>query len=350
MSDTNTAPVTAFDEMSLGSIKGMAKDTGAKSADLWMIPYAELKIAPGFNIRDEDPAHIDWLADQMVARGYDKTRPMTGYVVKSEDGTTNQVYITDGHRRHKAVAKAIEKGAAIELVPVIIHPSGTSSEDLTLSLHNANSGKPLNPNELARLCQRLQSYGHDEKTIAAKLGYTVPYVKNLFTLLSAPKAVREMVASGKVSATLAVATVKKSGKDAAKILKDGMVAAEAKGKKKVTGKSLAPAAKKPKAPVPAPAAPAPTTGEPLTVEGQIGDMLEGIGSPDDHRDVIAFFTGAGLTQPTADRVHLAIVNCEKKTGLIKDLADYIRMVRVGDDAADLLARVDAALAGVDDDL
>lgn len=272
-----TDSITIFDDMTPGS----AKDTGAGKADLHLVPVDQLQIADGFNVRVHDAEytkHIDWLAAQMVANGYDRTKPMSGYVVKGEDGA-NLIYITDGHSRHAAVLKAIEQGAAIETIPVIVHPSGTSAEDLTVALVTANSGKPLNPFEIATVCKRLQGYGHDDKTIAAKLGYTLPYVKNLFTLLSASKQVRDMVTSGKVSASLAVATVKKSGKDAAKVLKDGLAAAEAKGKKKVTGKHV-------KAVVPF-------------------DVL-----------------------PPA--LPLTVVT------LITKMADYIRTVAVGDDASDLL--------------
>jgi len=278
-----TDSITIFDDMTPGSVKGMAKDTGAGKADLLLVPVDQLQIAEGFNVRVHDAEytkHIDWLAAQMVANGYDRTKPMSGYVVKGDDGA-NLVYITDGHSRHAAVLKAIEQGAAIETIPVIVHPAGTSAEDLTVALVTANSGKPLNPFEIATVCKRLQGYGHDDKAIAAKLGYTVPYVKNLFTLLSASKQVRDMVTSGKVSASLAVATVKKSGKDAAKVLKDGLAAAEAKGKKKVTGKHVK------AAPVPAAVSEAPTL-------------------PD---NVVA---------------------------LITRMADYIRTVAVGDDASDLL--------------
>lgn len=309
MSDTNS-PITAFDEMTPGSVKGMAKDTGSKSVDLWMVPYDELKIADGFNVRVHDgdyTKHIDWIAGQMVEHGYKRDKPMTGYVVK-EDGK-NVVYITDGHSRHAAVAKAREAGAEIELIPVIVHPPGTSVEDLTVSLVTANSGKPLSPYEIAQVCMRLQGYGYEHKDIAKKLGYTVPYVKNLFDLLAAPKAVRDMVTSGKVSATLAVQTVKKSGQEAAKVLKDGLAAAEAKGKKKVTGKHVKPSAE------PAPSA---KKSKKQIIVAQLEDA------------------------PVASIEH-EVGDYEKAIDLIKRMAGYIRTVAVGDDAADLLAEAEAIL-------
>ena len=307
MTDTTSQPITFFDAVNQGSVKGMQKETGAKSTYLWMVPYDEIRIADGFNVRVHDRAydeHLSYLAGQMVERGYDKTKPMAGYVVK-EDGK-NVVYVTDGHSRHAAVAKAREAGAAIDLIPVIVHPPGTSAEDLTVALVTANSGKPLSPFEVATVCKRLQGYGYDAKTIAQKLGYTREHINNLFDLLAAPKAVRDMVTEGKVSATLAVQTVRKHGKDAVKVLKEGAAEAAAKGKTKVTGKHVKKAVAKKAAPAAAPAKKAKPV-EPA--------------------------------QPQAD---------DKTRDLIKRMADYIRLVRVGDDAADLLAEADS-LIGVNQD-
>jgi ParB-like chromosome segregation protein Spo0J len=309
--ETNQADaITFFDAANEGSVKGMAKDAGAKSTDLWMVPYDEIRIAPGFNVRVHDKTydeHIEWLASQMVERGYDKTKPMAGYVVK-EDGK-NFVYVTDGHSRHAAVAKARDAGAAIELIPVIVHPPGTSAEDLTVALVTSNSGKPLQPFEIATVCKRLQGYGYDNKTIAQKLGYTTAYVSNLFELLAAPKAVRDMVTSGKVSATLAVQTIKKHGKEAATVLKAGAKEAEAKGKTKITGKHVKKAAPKKKAVEEA----APSDSAPAAVA-----------------------TAADPWTPAAKSV-------------IKKMADYIRTMRVGNDMQDVLDEADALIGKEDGD-
>ena len=41
---------------------------------------------------------------------------------------------------------------------------------------------------------------------------------------------------------------------------------------------------------------------------QIIGLMEGIGSSEDHEDVIAFLLGTGLPRSTVDRIHRAIVN------------------------------------------
>jgi hypothetical protein len=239
---------------------------------------------------------------------------MAGYVV-NDDGK-NVIYVTDGHSRHRAFGLAIESNAELSgdtMIPIIMHPAGTNAEDLTVSLLTSATGKPLEPLETANGIKRLLDYGWDEKRVAERLGFTVPYVKQLLELLSAPKAVREMVKKGEVSATLAVKTVRKSGKEAAKVLKDGLNEAKAKGKTKVTEKHV-----KPK---------------------KVKTLAEGL----------AEATGVNVAQAQAELK--AVTNDIEQMqqiaglrGLIRDMADYIRAVRVGDDATDLIARADKVLA------
>lgn len=241
---TENQPMTSvFDTFQPGNVKAAMANAGAKSSDLWMVPYAGLRVAAGFNARLRTPAYeakVAWLTEQMIAKGYLREAPLTGYVVK-EDGA-DVVYVTAGHRRYEAIGRAIAAGAAIERVPVITHPAGASVEDLTVKLVTENNGEPLAPLEVATVCKRLQGYGLEDKEIAQRLGYTMPYLSQLFGLLAAPKVVRDMVAAGQVSATLASATVRKHGANASKKLADAVKSAAAKGKAKATQKDVEPSA------------------------------------------------------------------------------------------------------------
>lgn len=305
-----TDTTTFFDTTTTGNVKAAMKEADAKSSDLWMVPYNEIQIAEGFNVRSHDKGyeeHIDWLADQMVKHGYDRSKPMTGYVVKDDAGT-NTIYITDGHSRHAAVAKAIARGAQIERIPVVTHPAGTSPEDLVASLVTSNSGRPLQPFEVATVCKRLMGYGLDEKTVAQRLGYTVPYVKDLLGLLAAPKAVREMVTKGEVSATLATKVIKEHGSKAAKVLKDAASAAKAAGKEKVTGKHVK---------------------QSVTPPVDSSKPAGGV-----EKAVPPYERGEPISM--AQILH---------ADLIRELVEYIEQVRIGDDAQDLLDRARAVLPG-----
>lgn len=238
--DTQDTPI----EFSQGSVKKAMQ--GMTSADLWKMPPDRLRVADGFNVRDKDSAYnerVRSIANSIIENGYMADKPIAGYVAE-EDGE-HIIYITDGHTRYDAIQLAISEGHEIVEVPVVTKPRGTSMEDLTVALVTSNSGERLKPLELARVCQRLLGYGMDENTIAKRIGITREYLNQLLDLLAAPKALRDMVSKGTVSATLAIETVKKhGGKGAAKVLKEGVKEAKASGKERVTAKHVKKAVEK----------------------------------------------------------------------------------------------------------
>lgn len=225
-------------QLTPGSVKKATQ--GISSGDLWKYPIERLRVIPGYNAREKDAdykASVREYADSMKANGYDQTKPIAGYVIEGEDGE-HYVGITDGHTRFDAIALANKEGAEITTVPVVTAARGTSMEDITIALVTANTGKPLKPFAVANVCKRLTGYGMETKEIARRLGLTKPYVDSLLDLLSTPKALREMVSSGQVSATLAMDTVKQHGKDATKVLAKGATAAKKAGKERVTAKHV----------------------------------------------------------------------------------------------------------------
>lgn len=60
----------------------------------------------------------------------------------------------------------------------------------------------------------------------------------------------------------------------------------------------------------APSNPQPVDDDLSLIEGQIDDLLQGIGASEDHQDVLSFLMGTGLNVFIANRVHRAIVNAE----------------------------------------
>jgi len=231
---------TVIEGLVPGSVKAAMKDAGASSSDLWMVPYSQLRVIPGFNVRIRNAeylAHLNDIKNSITANGFYRDKPLEGYVGKDRNGN-NAIFVTGGHTRHEAVGMAIEEGHTIEAVPVIVKPQGTSQEDITVALVTGNKGRPLTPIETAIVCKRLQGFGLDNKAIADRLCFTKKYVDNLFELLAAPAAVRKLVEQGKVSASLAIEELKKDGKGAAKKLTEAVEVAEAGGKKKITKKTL----------------------------------------------------------------------------------------------------------------
>lgn len=232
-------PATEFQEdLVQGSTKGAMKDAGAKSRDLWQVPPEKIRVLDGFNVRERNDAYtakVRAIADSIKAEGFKQNKPLAGIVVK--DDLDDVIYVYDGHRRFEAVQLAIAEGTPIQAVPVIITPNMTI-EDLTCELVQSNDGEPLQPIEKAAVCKRLLGYGWNKPQIGKRLGMTSQYVDTLLTLLSAPKAVRDMVSKGEVSAAVATATVRKKGAKAVETLTKAKAKAKAAGKDKITPKHL----------------------------------------------------------------------------------------------------------------
>jgi len=216
-------------ELTPGNVKAAMKESGAGSRDLWQVAPDKLRTMDGFNVRQPGPeheAHIRSIADSIKANGYYQYQPLGG-VVAIEDGE-QVIYIHAGHCRLEAALLAIEEGATLERLPVVVSPAGTSMEDLTVELVRGNSGKALTTYENAVVWAQ----------IAARLGYSsAQYVDGLLMLAGAPAAVRNMVIEGTVSATLAIGTLAKHGDKAAGVLKAAQ--GTTKGGR-VTAKAVAP--------------------------------------------------------------------------------------------------------------
>lgn len=228
---TNTTELVA------GNVKEATQ--GMKSNDLWQVPVEELHLMEGFNVRVHDAdyeAHIEYLTQSILANGYMRDKPMSGYIANVEG--QSRILITDGHSRYEALKRAIERGAQISTIPVVTKPRGTTMEDLTVALVTANSGRPLTPFETGTVIKRLISFGWPEKQVAEKLGITMQYVSDLLTLQEAPKLVRDLVAKGEVSPTMAIATVKKHGNEAGKVLREAVETAKSLGKAKASAKHV----------------------------------------------------------------------------------------------------------------
>lgn len=226
-----------------GAVKAATK--GMTSSDLWKAPRSSLYVDPEFNVREHDDdykAHIETIAKSIEENGFYPDKPIAGFVARM-DGK-DVIVVTDGHSRLAGYDLAVSRGLEPFDLPVVTKPRGTSMEDLTIALVTSNGGRPLQPYEVAKVCKRLVGYGMEPKDIAKRLGFTLVYVNGLLDLIAAPKALRDLVSTGKVSATLAIETIKKHGKEAAKVLGAGVKEATASGKERVTKKHVKAATEK----------------------------------------------------------------------------------------------------------
>lgn len=219
-------------EFTPGTVKGAIKATGATSRAVYMVPIDQIKIAPGFNLRVTDSTdyrdEIEVLKQSILEEGFYPTKPLAGFASLDAEGE-DIIVVTDGHRRLEAAKLAVADGAeGLEKLPVILKPVNTTSLDLAVALHKENSAKPLSMLENAVLVRRLLTSGLEEKEVASRLGFTERYINDLKVLVGAPKAVRQLVSTGKISGTEAVQQLRKNPEAAAQKLQDLAAKAEKK--------------------------------------------------------------------------------------------------------------------------
>lgn len=218
----------------MGKTTGLASLSQGRS-DLFKVDPRKIQIKVGWNGRDmgaiENQEHVDQLARSIAEVGVKE--PIT---VVYEDG---QAWVSDGHCRLLATMRAIETyGAGDKLKTILVKSEDRYGDeaDRIFSQILRNSGKPFTQLEQAKTFKKLLDFGWDQKTIAAKSGYSSGRVSQILSLLTLPVAVKEMVNAGQVSATMAVQAVKNApnGSAAEQALKAGLVKATEEGKSKVT--------------------------------------------------------------------------------------------------------------------
>lgn len=185
-----------------------------KRTDLLWIEPANLVVEDGFNVR-YDYGDIDELAQSIIENGVKV--PLRG--VKNRG--TDQYIITDGHRRFKAVQRAIELGATDLLVPFIPDERGISEEKRVLGMVVYNDGKRLTLLEEALVYDRLLSYGLTQAEIARKVGKSPTHISNCILLANAPTVVKNQIKEGNVSASFVIEELKKkSGNKVAEMVQE----------------------------------------------------------------------------------------------------------------------------------
>ena len=227
--------IAARAEGKTGGIKNLTEGR----SDVNRINPFLIKIEPGFNEREFDSEtvleHIDGLAQSIAEVGV--RRPLT---VRNKNG---EMVLKDGECRLRATIRAIEVyGAEIVTVPVILADRSESDADATLGILVENSGLPITPLGKANVVKRLKAHGWSNAEIAARAGMSAPRVSQLLDLSGLSEDIKALIRDDTVSATLALEVTRRhewNSASALKELKTAQQTAVAKGKKRVTAKSVA---------------------------------------------------------------------------------------------------------------
>lgn len=215
--------------------KGGIQELALGRKDILRMDPTSLHIKEGWNCREVtfDPDNADDMALAASIAQIGVKQPLTAIW---EDG---KAYLTDGHRRLQATLYAMASlGAEIKSVPVQTEDRFASEADRVLSQIVRNNGKSLTPIEQGRVFKRLFDLGWSEGEIAERVGRSTVWVKDMLNLNAAPQEVTSLVCEGKVSATLAVQTLKKDKAEAGAKLGAAVKKAEEGGKKKASKKHM----------------------------------------------------------------------------------------------------------------
>lgn len=208
------------------------KELAVGRSDMFRVDPRILKVDEGFNVRmasAELTAHIEMLAKSITENGV-----RVPLVVRT---VGNDVFVVHGHCRLSATLLAIERGAEIKSVPVLVEDRNISKEERVFSMITNNDGKPLTFFERAEVYNRLIGWGWNVTQIAGKCGKSDTHVDACLTLAAAPVEIKQLVLAGKVAPSLAIKLIKEHGAEKAlEQMKGAVVVAEKAGKEKATKK------------------------------------------------------------------------------------------------------------------
>ena len=196
----------------------------------FLVPLAEIYVEPGFNVRDIDPVHVDEFRDAFIAGEY--IPPLAVQV------TDKGVKIIDGHHRYYGALAAKEAGT--EIPRLECKDFVGSDADRIAFMVTSSQGKPLTPLERAAAYQRLVNQGWESGEIAKKVKRSVADVDHHLQLLSCGDELINMVRTGEVAATTAVALSREHGPHASAVAVEQMGKAKAAGKSKLTRSAALP--------------------------------------------------------------------------------------------------------------
>ena len=212
----------------MATVKGSA----LKRSDIFHVDPHVLKIKSGWNARNaEDPENKEHIL--ALARSIAQVGVQEALTVYGEDG---EIWLSDGHCRLAATFYAIDTlKADIKSIPVKTEGREANEADHVFSQILRNAGKPLTPYEAGTVYKRLVGYGWTTADIALNSGKSKASVEAALDLQGAPVQVQKLVASGRVSATLATETIKREGATkATTTLNNAVDVATQKGKTRAT--------------------------------------------------------------------------------------------------------------------
>ena len=198
-------------------------ETNITTRKTYLLGVDELYVESGYNIREIDQTHVEEFRDAFIAGEH--VPPLAVQV------TEQGIKIIDGHHRYYGAMLAKEAGQEIRLE---CKDFVGSEGDRIAFMVTSSQGRALEPLERASAYQRLINQGWEPSEIAKKVKRSVADVDHHLALLTAGDGLIEMVKTGEVAATTAVAMIREHGAQASSVAQQQLEKAKASGKKKLT--------------------------------------------------------------------------------------------------------------------
>jgi ParB family chromosome partitioning protein len=198
-------------------------DTDITTRKTYLLGVDELYVETNYNIRDIDQTHVEEFRDAFIAGEH--VPPLAVKV------TEKGIKIIDGHHRFYGAKLAQEAGYTLRLE---CKDFVGGEADSVAFMVTSSQGRALLPLERAAAYQRLVNQGLEPAEIAAKVKRSITDVEQHLQLLTVGEPLIEMVKSGEVAATTAVALQREHGVKASSVAQEQMQKAKAAGKKKLT--------------------------------------------------------------------------------------------------------------------
>jgi len=168
------------------------RENSSKVGEIVRIALDKIVIRDGFNVR-EDMGELEELSKSILNNG----QSVPGRVDVAEDGT---FILVDGHRRFSAL-KLLEKDGHEPFFLAIVNGKRTTEEQRILQMFTTQDNKPLTAPEVAELILRLVNLGHDQISVANKIGKTPAYVYQMLSFANETPEIKNLVKEGKIKAT-----------------------------------------------------------------------------------------------------------------------------------------------------
>lgn len=180
-----------------------------------------LVIEQGFNPREavigEECYTIEPVKSTItsIKQAYKEGRPVELIKVVARNG---KYYVRQGHCRTKALLAALNEGANIELITVVLI-EGLSDLDEYLENLDGNQSNPLNQVAKAHgLCEAIRQ-GCTVDMLAQRYQCSVTAIRNTLKILDMPEMLQRMISHGKITKTLALEIMVQNGNDHEHVMK-----------------------------------------------------------------------------------------------------------------------------------